>query len=1092
MGLLDGKKIVVTGVLTDASLAFAVARLAQAEGADIVLTGAGRGLSLTQRTARKLDGEVDVLELDVTQPDHLATRPRGAGDEVGPRRRCAARHRLRPRRRLGDDFMAAQWDDVAVAVHVSAYSLKALADAFVPLMARRRVVRRARLRQPRRLAGLQLDGRRQVGAAERQPLPRQGARAAGHPLQPRRRRTDQDDGRQEHPRVQQVRGHLGRAGAARLGRSTTPSRSPRRASPCSRTGSRPPPARSSTSTAASTPSAPEPAFDPGSGRASARRPPQRALGSDAAVDQMRPTASTAPTRTTTRRASQRSRATRSLGVVDALGQRRSAVADRLVDRRAERGEVVAEVRPPSSPSSASVGSAAASSPAVVLQLGAERRAARRGPAPGRRRSGGGPRPPTVRSPGMNRSMRLDARRRRRSARLASALGRRRRARSPPTHRAGRPTPAPRRRPCGRRSMPVSATRAKSTRSSVIDASGSAASTASAAESAATSRPSRYVVPTRCTSTSPTTTATTTTASPTDEQPGRRRRCAPTARALQTPLGSVGRVNRLAGETSPYLRQHRDNPVDWYPWGPEAFAEARRRDVPVLLSVGYSACHWCHVMAHECFEDRRRRRRHERPLRQRQGRPRGATRRRRRLHGRRAGDDRARRLADDGVPHARRRAVLRRHVLPEAELPAADGGDHRRLAQPARGAGQEHRRPSARRISRTARLRPADGAARRRPPDACRAGAGGQLRRRVGRLRRGAEVPVDDEPRPRARRPPPLGRRRRPARSSRRRSTRWRRAGCTTTSAAASPATRSTASGSSRTSRRCSTTRRCSCASTPTPPSPSASRAGARSSPRPSSTCCATCASPAAASPRPRTPTRPAPTATATRACSTRGPSTRCGDVLGADADVALEHLRHHRRRQLRGPVDPQPAARPRRAASARRRSRTPAGASSRPAQRRPRPGLDDKVLDRVERADDLGARRGRRPARPAGLDRRRRRRRPTSSASSCAGRTAGGSARGTPTATRRRATTRSPPTTPASSTPSPGSPRPPARPAGSTRPRSVADTMLDHFWDVDHGGLFTTPDDGEAPRRPPEGPLRQRHAVGQLDAPPWRSTGSPR
>ena len=62
------------------------------------------------------------------------------------------------------------------------------------------------------------------------------------------------------------------------------------------------------------------------------------------------------------------------------------------------------------------------------------------------------------------------------------------------------------------------------------------------------------------------------------------------------------MNRLAGETSPYLRQHRDNPVDWYPWGEEAFGEARRRDVPVLLSVGYSACHWCHVMAHECFED----------------------------------------------------------------------------------------------------------------------------------------------------------------------------------------------------------------------------------------------------------------------------------------------------------------------------------------------------------------------------------------------------------------------------------------------------------------------------------------------------------
>lgn len=61
-------------------------------------------------------------------------------------------------------------------------------------------------------------------------------------------------------------------------------------------------------------------------------------------------------------------------------------------------------------------------------------------------------------------------------------------------------------------------------------------------------------------------------------------------------------NRLAAATSPYLLQHRDNPVDWHEWGPEAFAEARERNVPVLLSVGYAACHWCHVMAHESFED----------------------------------------------------------------------------------------------------------------------------------------------------------------------------------------------------------------------------------------------------------------------------------------------------------------------------------------------------------------------------------------------------------------------------------------------------------------------------------------------------------
>ncbi len=62
------------------------------------------------------------------------------------------------------------------------------------------------------------------------------------------------------------------------------------------------------------------------------------------------------------------------------------------------------------------------------------------------------------------------------------------------------------------------------------------------------------------------------------------------------------MNRLAQESSPYLRQHADNPVDWFPWGADAFSEARRRDVPVLLSVGYSSCHWCHVMAHESFED----------------------------------------------------------------------------------------------------------------------------------------------------------------------------------------------------------------------------------------------------------------------------------------------------------------------------------------------------------------------------------------------------------------------------------------------------------------------------------------------------------
>src|SRR2546421_10961900 len=62
------------------------------------------------------------------------------------------------------------------------------------------------------------------------------------------------------------------------------------------------------------------------------------------------------------------------------------------------------------------------------------------------------------------------------------------------------------------------------------------------------------------------------------------------------------ANRLAHETSPYLLQHRDNPVDWYPWGEEALGRARDEDRPILLSIGYAACHWCHVMEHESFED----------------------------------------------------------------------------------------------------------------------------------------------------------------------------------------------------------------------------------------------------------------------------------------------------------------------------------------------------------------------------------------------------------------------------------------------------------------------------------------------------------
>lgn len=134
MGLLDGKKILITGVLTDASLAFSVARLAQQEGAEIVLTGAGRGLSLTRRTARKLNPEPTVLELDVTQRDQLESVRDALASMWGQVDGVLHAIGFAPEVCLGDDFMAAQWDDVAVAMNISAYSLKALADVCAPLM----------------------------------------------------------------------------------------------------------------------------------------------------------------------------------------------------------------------------------------------------------------------------------------------------------------------------------------------------------------------------------------------------------------------------------------------------------------------------------------------------------------------------------------------------------------------------------------------------------------------------------------------------------------------------------------------------------------------------------------------------------------------------------------------------------------------------------------------------------------------------------------------------------------------------------------------------------------------------------------------
>ena len=132
--LLDDKRLVITGVLNDASIAYHVARLAQEQGAEIVLTGFGRGMRITERVAGKLPQQADVLELDVTDESHLE---RVAG-EVDARwgRLDGVVHAIgfAPDSAIGGDFLATPWEDVATAVHISTYSLAALARAFAPLL----------------------------------------------------------------------------------------------------------------------------------------------------------------------------------------------------------------------------------------------------------------------------------------------------------------------------------------------------------------------------------------------------------------------------------------------------------------------------------------------------------------------------------------------------------------------------------------------------------------------------------------------------------------------------------------------------------------------------------------------------------------------------------------------------------------------------------------------------------------------------------------------------------------------------------------------------------------------------------------------
>ena len=271
-------------------------------------------------------------------------------------------------------------------------------------------------------------------------------------------------------------------------------------------------------------------------------------------------------------------------------------------------------------------------------------------------------------------------------------------------------------------------------------------------------------------------------------------------------------NHLADETSPYLLQHKDNPVDWYPWGEAALARARERGPPDpaldrLLGLPLVPRDGARVV-----RGRRDGAPDERAVRVHQARPRGAPGPRLDLHGGLPGDDRRRRLAAERLPHARAGPVLRRHVLP-----ARVAHGHAELARRARGGGrglgrEARRDPRRRRPDRgapagrrgAARLR----ASRSEPEllDAAVEGLRAQFDPANGGFGTRAQVPARV-----GARVPDAPRRGRDGRA--RPCARWPRAACTTRSAAASRATRSTPTGSSPTSRRCSTTTRCSRART---------------------------------------------------------------------------------------------------------------------------------------------------------------------------------------------------------------------------------------------------------------------------------------
>jgi enoyl-[acyl-carrier protein] reductase I len=160
-GLLDGKRLLITGVLTPQSLAFHVAQRAQEEGAEVVLSSFGRMLSLTERTAKRLERPAEIVELDVNDPDHLAGLAGAVEGALGGLDGVLHAIAFAPEDALGGKFMTAPAESAELAFRTSAYSYKAVAEALLPLLERAPVQGEDEIDQPRRgesaIVGLDFD-----------------------------------------------------------------------------------------------------------------------------------------------------------------------------------------------------------------------------------------------------------------------------------------------------------------------------------------------------------------------------------------------------------------------------------------------------------------------------------------------------------------------------------------------------------------------------------------------------------------------------------------------------------------------------------------------------------------------------------------------------------------------------------------------------------------------------------------------------------------------------------------------------------------------------------------------------------------------